>query len=169
MTRSVNSAAQALIKQWESLELVVYKDQAGLPTVGWGHRTTLPVGTAITQSQADMMFEYDIDIAATCLCNAFDQTQVNDNQFGALVSFVFNIGTGNFLLAAQGGSKVLKALRAGNFDGVPPLLKQWNHVTLPSGTKVESQGLANRRQAECVLYETPPDEPQLNMETDQNG
>lgn len=164
MSREVCQLAQDLIRKWEGFQLAVYKDQAGLLTVGWGHRTTLPLGAIITEEQAESMFAYDIGVVSACIAYACNNTLLNDNQFGALVSFVFNIGMGDFTLPKQGGSQVLKALRTEKFDEVPALMKAWIHITLPSGTKVESAGLANRRAAECVLYETPPDQSQLNFE-----
>ena len=169
LVRIVCDDAVALIKKWEKLELAVYKDQAGLLTVGWGHRTSLPLGTLITEAQAEFMFEYDINAVANGLVNAFDSTQLNDHQFGALASFVYNIGIENFLLPKQGGSQVLKALRKEKWDDVPVLMKAWIHITLPSGTRAQSDGLINRRQAERVLWLTPMPQLNLPLEDTSNG
>ena len=62
-------------------------------------------------------------------------------QFDALVSFVFNLGSGAF-----GGSTLLKKLNAGDYSAVPAQLMRWNKA----GGRV-LRGLTRRRQAEIDL------------------
>ena len=79
------------------------------------------------------------------------ETYVNDmvnvdltqNQFDALVSWVFNLGPAN--LAA---STLLKVLNAKDYEGVPAQIKRWNKA----GGKV-LQGLIRRREAEALLFQ----------------
>ena len=70
---------------------------------------------------------------------------VNDNQFSALVSFVFNIGVGAFKRAS-----LLRKLNAGDYAAVPKELMRW----VRAGGKVLA-GLKRRREAEARLWLMP--------------
>ena len=69
---------------------------------------------------------------------------LNQNQFDALVSFVYNLGAGAFE-----GSTLLKDLNAHNFAAVPGQLEEWVHA----GSQV-LPGLVARRKAEARLFTT---------------
>jgi len=75
---------------------------------------------------------------------------INQNQFDALVSFVFNIGGHAFR-----ESTLLKKLNAGEYDQVPDQLRRWIY----SGGKVV-KGLINRREKEIERWNTPDSEEQ---------
>jgi GH24 family phage-related lysozyme (muramidase) len=68
--------------------------------------------------------------------------ELNQNQFDAMVSWVYNLGGGNL-----GASTLLKVLNAGDFAGVPAQMLRWNKA----GGKV-LEGLTRRRQAEADLF-----------------
>ena len=91
----------SLLKQFEGCILVPYKDAAGLYTIGYGHLIadgkTLPDSAKykITQKQADLLLKYDViprEKAVERLC----AVPLSQNEFDALVSFVFNLGGGLF-------------------------------------------------------------------------
>ncbi len=67
---------------------------------------------------------------------------LSDNQFSALVAFVFNIGVGHFAK-----STLLRELNAGQYDSVPGQLALWNHIN-----GVVNVGLTRRRAAEIALW-----------------
>lgn len=144
-----------IIKEHEGLRLTTYLDSAGLPTIGWGHLIKPNEGyllnTTITMQQAEQLLTNDLQAAETAV-----NTQVipwkhnlNQNQFDALVSLIFNIGVGAFT-----SSTVKGRITNGTFtsDEIEEAWKRWNKITLPNGTKVVSPGLVNRRQQEVDLY-----------------
>ena len=67
---------------------------------------------------------------------------LSQNQFDALVSWVYNLGPANLQ-----ASTLLKVLNAGDYAGVPAQIKRWNKA----GGKV-LEGLTRRRQAEADLF-----------------
>ena len=67
---------------------------------------------------------------------------LKQNQFDALVSWVFNLGPANLK-----ASTMLKFLNAGDYHLVPSQMKRWNKA----GGEVK-QGLVRRREAESVLW-----------------
>ncbi|HHN73055.1 MAG TPA: hypothetical protein ENK13_03095 [Thermopetrobacter sp.] len=72
--------------------------------------------------------------------------RLDDNRFGALVSFTYNVGIGNLRR-----SSVLRAVKEGRHDDVPRLLLRW---TRAGGRRLP--GLVRRRRAEGRLWLTPP-------------
>ena len=69
--------------------------------------------------------------------------ELNQNQFDALVSWVFNLGPTNL-----SSSTMLKVVNSRKFSEVPEQIKRWNKV---SG--VPNEGLMKRRNAEALLFE----------------
>jgi lysozyme len=75
---------------------------------------------------------------------------VTQNQFDALVSLCFNIGTGGF-----SQSSVLRLANAGSTDkvAITAAFGAWNKVTNPNTQLKEvSKGLTVRRGREAALY-----------------
>lgn len=146
-----------LLKELEGIKLTVYHDIAGLPTIGVGHLLTrdelssgkinilgvlYKYGDGITETQAERLLAHDVAFAegAVSACGA----ELTQNQFDALVCFVFNIGRNAF---AQ--STLRKYLSAGELSEVPTQMRRWVHA----GGKM-STGLANRREKEIKLFST---------------
>ncbi|HZT59403.1 MAG TPA: lysozyme [Pyrinomonadaceae bacterium] len=145
-----------LLEQWEGFKLQVYKDSAGLPTIGVGHLLTrseltsgkiningVPVQYAngLTQQQVNDLLAQDLKPTEQAVNNGV-KVALNQNQFDALTSFTFNVGTGAFA-----GSTLLKVLNQGQYDQVPTQLLRWTR----SGGQVV-QGLVNRRNNEIKLW-----------------
>lgn len=83
-----------LIKRFEGCKLYAYRDSVGIPTIGYGHTKGVKMGMSITQKQADDFLREDVAIGEKALnscCVNFTQ-----NQFDALCSWIFNLGTANF-------------------------------------------------------------------------
>ncbi len=141
------------LKQLELLEglpgglpaLTAYQDSAGVWTIGFGHTGDVSPTMQCTASWAELTLRKDVTSAESAVA-ALVTASLNQNQFDALVIFVFNIGVGAFQ-----GSTLLKLLNQGNYDAVPTQLALWNKVTV-GGQKVVSNGLINRRAAEIALW-----------------
>lgn len=139
--RKINDEGVALIKQWEGLRLKAYQCSAGRWTIGYGHTATARPGMVISQIDADRLLLQDITLAEAAVIRAVDVT-LTDNQFAALVSWTYNVGTD-----AMRKSTLVRKLNAGDFGSVPSELVRWNKV---SGKP--NNGLTNRRAAEAGLW-----------------
>lgn len=145
MTRRTNKAGLDLIKEHEGLRLTGYFCPAGVPTIGYGHTgPDVKVGQVIKESTADALLELDLHNAEEDV-ERMATVPLTDNQFAALVSFVFNLGSGNFRR-----STLLQKLNDGGYSSVPAELARWNQ----GGGRV-LPGLVARRAAEGVLWEKP--------------
>lgn len=82
------------IKDSEGLRLGAYKCAAGVWTIGWGHTKGVKPGMVIDESRAE---EYLIEDVAPAerLLNGLG-VNFRQEQFDALVSWIFNLGAGNF-------------------------------------------------------------------------
>ena len=139
--RKINSEGLALIKQWEGVRLDAYLCPAGVWTIGYGHTRTAVEGMAITEAEAEALLQQDLALFEAEVARAVD-VDLTDNQFAALVSWAYNIGTG-----AMRRSSLIRKLNAGEYDAVPGELARWNKV---QGKVVK--GLSNRRAAEAGLW-----------------
>jgi lysozyme len=141
MGKVIGQSGLSLIKQYEGLKLKAYLCPAGVPTIGYGHTKTAYLGQVINEAQADSLLRSDLKWAESAV-NRYVKVLITQNQFDALVSFVFNVGERAFR-----GSTLLKRLNSMKFDEVPAQLMRWNKA----GGRVLS-GLARRRQSEAELF-----------------
>ena len=133
-----------IIKQFEGCVLKVYLDPVGIKTAGVGHTgadvNAMAVGTAITQAQADAWLRSDVKKAEKNVAS-FDGTyHWNQNQYDALVSFAFNCGSINQLVAK--GTRTI--------EQISDKILAYNKA---SGKALA--GLTRRRKAEKKLFDTP--------------
>lgn len=132
-----------LIKRFEGLRLKAYLCPAGKPTIGYGHTKDVKLGDVITEEEAEQLLREDL-IAVENEINKHN-LNLNQNQFDALVSFVYNVGIGNFR-----SSTLLKKIKANpNDESIANEFKRWvysNGKRLP--------GLVKRREEEAELYFT---------------
>lgn len=159
--RPIPEILVSFLKSKEALILRVYDDAQprvilnpgskiiGTLTYGYGHtEPSLTFPRDISQDMADNGLARDIQIAANRLAKVISleaMQALTNNQFAALVSFVFNLG-------ARPEWTIWKRVNAKAFDQVP--LEMMKFVNA-GGKKV--QGLVNRRSAEVALWST--DEP----------
>jgi lysozyme len=142
--RHVNKAGLDLVKSFEKCVLHPYDDGAGYMTIGWGHLIRRGEHfDKITQAEADELLRHDLADAEHAVESQV-KVPLTDNQFGALVSFAFNVGAGGL-----GRSSMLRALNRGEYGAVPERLKVWNKA----GGKV-LRGLTRRRKAEGDLFKS---------------
>ncbi|MBK8319410.1 MAG: lysozyme [Betaproteobacteria bacterium] len=155
----VGQSGKKLFQEWEGLELNEYLDSGGAPTIGVGHLMTrsermsgkiiingkgVVYRKGLTVQQCWDLLDQDLDSAEACV-NSMVKVPLNQNQFDALVSFVFNVGNNAFR-----DSTLLKVLNAGHFDQVPTQLRRW----IRDNGKIV-KGLINRREKEISLWNTP--------------
>ena len=130
-----------LIKGFESLRLEAYRCPAGVWTIGYGHTANVRGGDRIDDRKAEQLLVEDLR-GAEAIVNR-ECPGVSQNQFDALVSFVFNVGETQFKR-----STLLKCVKA-NPDNVNSRY-EFSRWTRSKG--VELAGLIRRRRAEADLY-----------------
>ncbi|MEG1289566.1 MAG: lysozyme [Bacteroidales bacterium] len=133
-----------LIKSFECFRAKAYLCPAGVLTIGYGHTANVKSSQIVTQQQAEDLLRIDLIDTEQAVCNLV-KSQLTQNQFDALASFVFNCGYGNFQK-----STLLKRVNANtkDFVGIREAFMMWNKAKgniLP--------GLTRRRKEEADLYE----------------
>lgn len=135
-----------LISSFEDTKLEAYDDGVGVWTIGIG-TTIYPNGVKVkkgdvcTLEQAKSYFANDLNRFEASVNNLV-KVPLSQNQFDALVSLVYNIGSGNF-----GSSTLLKKLNVKDYQGAADQFLVWNK----GGGKV-LKGLVRRREAERALF-----------------
>lgn len=137
--------AESIIKQFEGCELTAYKDLKNIWTIGYGHTGKDVVsGMKITQEQADTLLEHNMYLTLAMLDHIVPSIEMkSENKSNALVSFVYNIGIGQFQ-----ESTMLKMIRAGDLDS--DVAMQFDRWVFCDGKVVD--GLYRRRMAEKALF-----------------
>lgn len=133
---------KSALKKEEDLRLKAYLCPAGKLTIGYGHTgADVYEGMTITKEQANALFEKDVVIHEKPVQNM--GVKLNQNQFDALVSFVFNFGETRFR------SSVLYEKVMANPDDatIADEFRRW----INSGGK-PSKGLIARREREIEMY-----------------
>lgn len=140
--QKINEAGLEIIKGFESLKLAAYLCPGGKWTIGYGHTgPDVEQGMVITEEDADDLLEQDLNrFEAAVKANV--SVELDENQFSALVSLVYNIG-----VTAFRDSTLRKKLNTGDYEGAADEFPRWNR----SKGKVLA-GLARRRAAEQDLF-----------------
>ncbi|WP_455475697.1 lysozyme [Bartonella sp. B17] len=144
--RKISKEGLMLIKQWEGLRLQSYQDAIGVWTIGYGHTNAageplVRKGMSITEKVAEDILFQDLKQFEKVVEQAV-VVPLTDEQFAALVSFCYNVGTTAFC-----NSTLLRKLNKGDYEAVPFELQRW---TKAGGKRL--QGLVNRRAAEAGLW-----------------
>lgn len=160
--RTISNKGIEFIARLEGMRRRVYADEGGLATIGIGHLLTqaelasgtiiigsqeIPYGQGLTIDQCYELLRQDLVAPAAAVARAVT-AGINQNQFDALVSFVFNVGCSAF-----SRSTLLQCINAEELNEVPGQLRKWIYV---NGGK--SDGLRRRREAEIVLWNAAPEE-----------
>lgn len=117
----------AYIKREEGEKLTAYADSVGVLTIGVGHTGAvsgkpITLGMTITQNQSTALLLSDIAWVESSIGKSV-KVPLNQNQYDALCSFVFNVGKSAFE-----NSTLLKKLNAGDYDGAADQLLQWRRA-----------------------------------------
>ena len=131
----------ALIKEFEGLRLKAYLCPGGVWTIGYGHTAGVKPGMLISKAQAEEYLKADL-IAFERYLNGLGLA-LNQNQFDALISFIYNVGTGNFY-----SSTLLRKVRANPQDN--SIMDEFLRWVYSKGRVLP--GLQRRRLAEMKLY-----------------
>lgn len=130
------------IKKVEGCELKAYKCSSGIWTIGYGHTgADIKQGKEISLEKAERYLKNDL-IRFCKAVNDLVTVPLTQDQFDALVSFVFNIGIGAFA-----SSTLLRLLNQGKYIDAANQFDRWVY----SGGKV-SDGLKARRKKEKELF-----------------
>ena len=143
---AVSAKGIDLICSFEGLRLTAYDDGVGVWTIGFGtikypNGVRVKRGDTCTLEQAKSYMKYDL-IEFEHTVNSLAKVPLNQNQFDALVSLTYNIGSGAFK-----SSTLLKKLNLSDYKGAADQFDVW----VNAGGK-RMQGLANRRAKEKSLF-----------------
>ena len=142
----VSPSGVDLICNFEGLRLKAYDDGVGVWTIGFG-TTKYPNGIRVkkgdtcTLDQAKAYMQNDLKSFEQTVNNTV-KVPLNQNQFDALVSLAYNIGSTAFK-----NSTLVKRLNEGNYNAAANQFNVW----VNAGGK-RMQGLVNRRAAEKTLF-----------------
>jgi lysozyme len=148
----LSDAGAQFIGHFEGFRANLYNDAAGNCTIGYGHLVhsgpcngsePAEFKRGLSQQEAEELLRRDAQTAADAV-RRFVHVPLDQAQFDALVSFVYNLGAGAFE-----GSTLLRDLNARDYAAVPGQLEEWTHA----GGRV-LPGLVARRQAEARLFTT---------------
>lgn len=139
---TTSPAGRAFIESWETFRPTAYKPTPkDVPTIAYGHTHDVKMGDTCTLAQADALLGEDLFVCEHVVDNAVT-APLDQNQYDALISFVFNVGAGAF-----SRSTLRKLLNEDDFEGAAEQFLVWDHqagIVLP--------GLLRRRQAERDLF-----------------
>ena len=150
----ISEKGLALIKEFEGCHLTAYQDEVGVWTIGYGitnsdksiTKTTIKKGLTITKEKAEEWLEECLNRIYAHKIMKYDvRYNWNQNEFDALVSFAFNLGSIDQLTANGSRSKSV----------ISNKLLEYNKA----GGKVYA-GLTRRRKAERDLFLTPVPKPE---------
>jgi lysozyme len=135
------------IKEFEGFSAKPYRDSAGVLTIGYGTTKDADKYTNISKAQADLLLRRDLAAFEDQLNNyiAARGYELTQNQFDALVSFIYNVGS------IKPNSGLDKALRSGRPKVVAANLQRYVYA---GGQKLA--GLVKRRNYEAMLFATAP-------------
>ena len=139
---NISQEGISLIKKFEGCELEAYQCAAGVWTIGYGSTKDVKEGATLTQKEADNLLIHEMQEYEGYI-KELVKVPLKQNQFDALVSWVFNLGPANLKASTK-----LKFLNAGDYHLIPSQIKRWNKA---SGKVLE--GLIRRREAEALMFE----------------
>jgi lysozyme len=148
----MNTKGIELIKSFEGFKAKPYLCPAGVPSIGYGS-TYYENGTRVTLRDPQITEQRATELLYHTLLGVENQVRslvrkpINENQLSALVSFTYNVGSGNLRQ-----SNLLKKVN-GNPDN--PLIREefykWKYAKV-NGISTVLPGLVRRRIAEANLY-----------------
>lgn len=145
----ISTNGKNFIKSREGCKLSAYLCSAGVWTIGYGHTKGVQKGDTITQLMADIYFDQDIAQFVSDVKSLL-KVNVTQNQFDALVSFAYNVGSdidADTIPEGLGDSTLLKFVNAGEFRKAADEFLKWDKA---KGKPV--RGLTLRRAAERALF-----------------
>lgn len=133
-----------LISGFEGFSATAYEDGGGVWTLGFGTTKNVKAGDTCTKEQALTWLSEDVSEAAEAVNDLITVT-LTQNQYDALVSFTYNVGSGHLK-----HSTLRDLLLKGDVLGAASQFLAWSHINGQI-----SKGLMNRRVQERNLFMTP--------------
>ena len=152
---SMNISAEGVnaIKRFEGFREDAYQDTAGVWTIGYG-TTEKALGYAVTpgmkmsKSEANTYLMEHLKSSYVPTVKRYVTAEATQGEFDAMVSFVYNLGSGNF-----SESTLLKKFNAGDHEGAANEFVRWNKAkNAKTGKKEALAGLTTRRLAEKETF-----------------
>jgi lysozyme len=142
----ISEKGYALIRELEGFKAEAYLDTGGVWTIGFGtikypDGMRVRKGDKCTRGQAEVWLKNDSAWVDACLDRTV-KTKLNQNQFDALASFVYNIGESAFRK-----STMLTLINQNSFTAAVGQFDRW---VFDNGKRI--QGLVNRRAKEKALF-----------------
>ncbi len=139
---SLNKAGR-LIAEFEGFSSTVYRCQAGVPTIGFGHTKDVTEGQTITKEDALRLLMSELSTLQKALANVI-HVDVTEGQFVAILSLVYNIGVWKFRT-----STLLRELNKENFVNAGNEFARWIYVK-----RQPNEGLMRRRAKEREVFDS---------------
>jgi lysozyme len=141
--------ATELIKKYEGFRSIAYLCPANVWTIGYGNTryvngNKVKKGDKITEEEAQQLLDYFVVSFAQGLKKAV-KVELNQHQFNALLSFVYNIGLNKFM-----SSTMCKLINENKLDEAANEFDKWN-----KSNGVVLNGLVKRREEEKKLFLLP--------------
>jgi lysozyme len=145
----ISSAGLDLLKAYESFNPDVYLDQAGKPTIYWGHLIRAGERFNHTRAEGDEILTQDLGWAEDCV-NAWVTSKVDllQREFDALTCFTFNAGAKPF----QTSTLRFMVLAGKKAEAAEQFLRWDKEHDAKTNRVIESMGLKKRRTAERALF-----------------
>ena len=147
-----------LIKKWEGFRNIAYLDPVGVWTIGYGTTNSdfnitnvrIKQGLYISQSLAEKWLKITLTQKYEPLVNKYNKIyNFNQNEFDALVSFCYNIGSIDQL--TKNGTRSKEEIKA-----------HWLAYCNAGGKQL--QGLLNRRKDELALFSKGANAPSSDID-----
>ena len=136
-----SSKGLELIKKFEGCRLTAYKCPAGVLTIGYGHTgSDVKEGMKISQKKAETLLKKDLEKFEKHVSTYEKKYNWNQNQFDAMVSFAYNVGS--IYQLTNNGTRTIEQISA--------KITAYNKA---AGKVLE--GLVRRRAEEKKLFDTP--------------
>lgn len=141
------------LRAWEGRDgrpvLQAYQDNAGVWTIGYGSTEGVTQGMRITAAEAETLFRDDVEEHSRPVANLSMKVNLEQHQFDALCSLVFNIGPSRFITSSP-----YIMTKLGKYDKVGPAIELWNKVRNPTTGVLEvNRGLVRRRAADRAIFD----------------
>jgi lysozyme len=134
--------AYDLIKQFEGLRLQRYFDVDGYGTIGYGHLCHPNDGLInISKETAENLLEQDV-MSAACSVIRLTDVYLNDDQYSALIDFVYNLGPGSYQR-----STLRQKINRKQFKDIYDEFRKWVY-----GNGKIIPGLLTRRKTEAYMF-----------------
>lgn len=149
----VSNAGLDIIKKHEGFEPNMYLDPVGLPTIGYGIYLNTPEllsryeNATISEEEATALLLDHVQKQVEPVIKDSITAKINQNQFNALASFIYNVGSGNF----RSSTLRRKINEGAEEEEIRYQFSRWNKAN-----GQELSGLTKRRKEEANLYFAPP-------------